>query len=410
MAGPLKGYRVLDMSRILAGPWAGQLLADLGADVIKIERPGKGDDTRHWGPPYLKDTQGKDTQDAAYFFCANRGKKSVCVDITQTEGQKIIRQLIEQTDVLIENYKVGGLAKYGLDYTCLSQINPKLVYCSITGFGQTGPYAQRPGYDFLIQGMGGLMSVTGEPDHMTNGNTGGPVKVGVAVTDIFTGLYAANAIQAALLERHQSGKGQYIDLALLDVQAAVLANQASNYLIGGQIPERLGNAHPNIVPYQAFATKDSHIIIAVGNDAQFRRFCEVLQQPLMATDPLYTTNAQRVKNRRLLSETISHCLKQKESAYWLQAFEQNDVPCGPINSIDQVFDNPQIVARNMLTKGYQARSGEITMVANPINFSRSSTTSTTMPEILGESTNSVLTSYLEYSEADLEKLRKTAII
>ncbi|MFQ3264006.1 MAG: crotonobetainyl-CoA:carnitine CoA-transferase CaiB-like acyl-CoA transferase, partial [Porticoccaceae bacterium] len=250
MAGPLKGYRVLDMSRILAGPWAGQLLADLGAEVVKIERPNSGDDTRHWGPPYLKDQDGNDTEDAAYFFCANRGKKSVTVDITHSEGQEIIRQLALQSDVLIENYKVGGLAKYGLDYPALKKINPKLIYCSITGFGQTGPYANRPGYDFLIQGMGGLMSVTGEPDNLDN-KAAGPVKVGVAVTDLFTGLYAANAIQGALLERHQSGQGQYIDLALLDVQAAVLANQASNYLIGGTVPQRLGNAHPNIVPYQA---------------------------------------------------------------------------------------------------------------------------------------------------------------
>ena len=261
MPGPLAGYKVLDMSRILAGPWAGQMLADLGADVIKIERPRAGDDTRHWGPPYLRDKQGKNTDDAAYFFCANRGKKSVTVDITQPEGQEIIRQLASQCDVLIENYKVGGLAKYGLDYSSLQQLNPQLVYCSITGFGQTGPYAERPGYDFLIQGMAGLMSLTGEPDSQG----GSPVKVGVAVTDLLTGLYAANAIQGALLERNQSGLGQYIDLALLDVQVAALANQASNYLIGGEIPQRLGNAHPNIVPYQAFATADGHIILAVGN-------------------------------------------------------------------------------------------------------------------------------------------------
>lgn len=281
MAGPLSGYRVLDMSRVLAGPWAGQLLADLGAEVIKIERPKVGDDTRHWGPPYLKDTAGNDTEDAAYFFSANRGKRSLTVDITQPEGQAIIRELAAKVDVLIENYKVGGLAKYGLDYSSLKEINPKLVYCSITGFGQTGPYAHRPGYDFLIQGMGGLMSVTGEPD---GEHGGGPTKVGVAVTDIFTGLYAANAIQGALLERHTSGQGQSIDLALLDVQAAVMANQASNYLIGGQIPGRLGNAHPNIVPYQAFATLDSHIIIAVGNDQQFQRFCHVIGQPEWGED------------------------------------------------------------------------------------------------------------------------------
>ena len=280
MAGPLAGLKVLDMSRILAGPWAGQLLADLGADVIKIERPKCGDDTRSWGPPYLKDRDGKDTEDAAYFFCANRGKKSVTVDITCPEGQEIIRKLARQSDVLIENYKVGGLANYGLDYHSLSKINPKLIYCSITGFGQTGPYANLPGYDFLIQGMGGLMSVTGEPDDPKK-ETSGPTKVGVAVTDLFTGLYASNAIQAALIERQNSGLGQYIDLALLDVQTATLANQASNYLVGGLVPERLGNAHPNIVPYQAFSTSDGHIIIAVGNDQQFSRLCDALEHTVI---------------------------------------------------------------------------------------------------------------------------------
>ncbi|MDB2396149.1 CoA transferase, partial [Porticoccaceae bacterium] len=344
MAGPLKGYQVLDMSRVLAGPWAGQLLGDLGADVLKIERPEVGDDTRHWGPPYRKDIQGKDTKDAAYFFCANRGKKSVTVDITHPEGQEIIRQLVLQTDVLIENYKVGGLAKYGLDFDSLAAINPKLVYCSVTGFGQTGPYANRPGYDFLIQGLGGLMSITGEPDNPDT-KTGGPVKVGVAVTDLFTGLYAANAIQGALLERHHSGLGQHIDLALLDVQAAVLANQASNYLIGGTVPGRLGNAHPNIVPYQAFATSDSFIIIAVGNDQQFARFCKVIHSASLAKDDRYKTNANRVNNRQSLCEKIQMQLKLHDSQHWLEAFEESNVPCGPINTIDQVFEDPQIIAR-----------------------------------------------------------------
>ena len=345
MAGPLTGYRVLDMSRVLAGPWAGQLLADLGADVIKVERPKVGDDTRHWGPPYLKDTAGNDTEDAAYFFSANRGKRSLTVDITQPEGQDIIRKLAAKVDVLIENYKVGGLAKYGLDYSSLEKVNPKLVYCSITGFGQTGPYAQRPGYDFLIQGMAGLMSVTGEPDSQ---NGGSPTKVGVAVTDIFTGLYAANAIQGALLERHHSGMGQYIDLALLDVQAAVMANQASNYLIGGQVPGRLGNAHPNIVPYQAFATADSHIIITVGNDQQFMRFCQVIEQPQWVDDQRYATNTARVNNRVTLCGQITKYLRQQTSQYWLSKFEDHAVPCGPINTIDQVFDDPQIQSRNMV--------------------------------------------------------------
>jgi crotonobetainyl-CoA:carnitine CoA-transferase CaiB-like acyl-CoA transferase len=409
MAGPLKGYRVLDMSRILAGPWAGQLLADLGAEVVKIERPNSGDDTRHWGPPYLKDQSGKDTEDAAYFFCANRGKKSVTVDITHSKGQEIIRQLALQSDVLIENYKVGGLAKYGLDYPALKKINPKLIYCSITGFGQTGPYANRPGYDFLIQGMGGLMSVTGEPDNFDN-KAAGPVKVGVAVTDLFTGLYAANAIQGALLERHQSGQGQYIDLALLDVQAAVLANQASNYLIGGTVPQRLGNAHPNIVPYQAFATADSHIIVAVGNDQQFERFCQVIEIPLMAKSPLYSTNANRVHNRQLLCETISLSLSQKDSLYWLESFAASDVPCGPINFIDQVFDDPQIIAREMLINVTESRSGTLKMVGNPIKYSRTRIEYPISPPQLGGQTIDVLQDYLEYSECQLTDLHVKGII
>ena len=407
MAGPLTGYRVLDMSRVLAGPWAGQLLADLGAEVIKIERPKVGDDTRHWGPPYLKDDAGEDTTDAAYFFSANRGKRSLTIDITQPEGQAIIRELAAKVDVLIENYKVGGLAKYGLDYSSLEKINPKLVYCSITGFGQTGPYAHRPGYDFLIQGMGGLMSVTGEPD---GEHGGGPTKVGVAVTDIFTGLYAANAIQGALLERHNSGQGQYIDLALLDVQAAVMANQASNYLIGGQIPGRLGNAHPNIVPYQAFATIDSHIIIAVGNDKQFQRFCDVIGQPEWIDDPRYASNTERVKNRETLCGHITQHLKQQTSQYWLSTLEANTVPCGPINTIDQVFDDPQIKSRDMVLTMQDHRAGEIQLVANPINYSRSQIEYDLAPPQLGNQTNEILQEYLEYSEITLTSLKSKDII
>jgi crotonobetainyl-CoA:carnitine CoA-transferase CaiB-like acyl-CoA transferase len=406
MAGPLAGYKVLDMSRVLAGPWAGQMLADLGAEVIKIERPSVGDDTRHWGPPYLQNSDGTSTQDAAYFFCTNRGKKSVTVDITQPEGQAIIRQLASQSDVLIENYKVGGLAKYGLDYDSLQALNPQLIYCSITGFGQTGPYAQRPGYDFLIQGMGGLMSITGEPDEQQ----GGPVKVGVAVTDIFTGLYAANAIQGALLERHQSGLGQHIDLALLDVQAAVLANQASNYLVGGQVPERLGNAHPNIVPYQAFATADGHIILAVGNDSQFERLSQVLQQPQWALDPSYQTNAARVKNRQQLCASISQQLSAGNSSDWLRLFTEHQIPCGPINRIDEVFEDPQILARDMLVKVADKRAGEIKLVGNPINYSRSQIDYAVPPPELGDDTASVLGETLEFSQAELEALRKKSII
>ena len=394
------------MSRILAGPWAGQMLADLGADVIKIERPKTGDDTRHWGPPYLRDKQGNNTQDAAYFFCANRGKQSVTVDITQPEGQEIIRQLAGQCDVLIENYKVGGLAKYGLDHVSLRQLNPQLVYCSITGFGQTGPYAERPGYDFLIQGMAGLMSLTGEPDNQG----GSPVKVGVAVTDLLTGLYAANAIQGALLERHQSGLGQYIDLALLDVQAAALANQASNYLIGGEIPQRLGNAHPNIVPYQAFATADGHIILAVGNQAQFERLCNVLEQPDWLKDKRYSSNSARVDNRQTLCAEISQLLLQRNSQDWLSLFEQQQIPCGPINNLEQVFSHAQLQARNMLVKTKEPRSGEIQLPANPINYSRTPIAYSGPPPQLGNDTESILSQYLEYSAMDIAELRKKAII
>ena len=406
MAGPLAGYKVLDMSRVLAGPWAGQMLADLGAEVIKIERPNQGDDTRHWGPPYLQDQDGNNSSDAAYFFCTNRGKQSVTVDITEPQGQEIIRQLAVQCDVLIENYKVGGLKKYGLDYGSLAEINPRLIYCSITGFGQTGPYAERPGYDFLIQGMGGLMSITGEPDS----ENGGPVKVGVAVTDLFTGLYAANAIQGALLERHQSGLGQYIDLALLDVQAAVLANQASNYLTGGTVPGRLGNAHPNIVPYQAFATADGHLILAVGNDSQFRRLCTVLDMPDWADNSDYATNSARVVNRQSLCGEISQRLTQHDIAHWLHLLEQHQVPCGPINSIDQVFQDPQILARNMLVTMEDKRAGEVQLVGNPINYSRSGIEYTVPPPILGDNTDSVLGEYLEYSELEISTLRNKSII
>ena len=409
MAGPLAGLKVLDMSRILAGPWAGQLLADLGADVIKIERPKCGDDTRSWGPPYLKDRDGKDTEDAAYFFCANRGKKSVTVDITCPEGQEIIRQLARQSDVLIENYKVGGLANYGLDYHSLSKINPKLIYCSITGFGQTGPYANLPGYDFLIQGMGGLMSVTGEPDDPKK-ETSGPTKVGVAVTDLFTGLYASNAIQAALIERQNSGLGQYIDLALLDVQAATLANQASNYLVGGLVPERLGNAHPNIVPYQAFSTSDGHIIIAVGNDQQFSRLCDALEQSDLANDERFTTNAARVNNRKHICDVIQQSLKQYGSAHWLEKLKQCSVPCGPINTIDQVFEDPQVLARGIVISAPESRSGKVSMVGNPIKYGRSISEGTLAPQQLGESTDQVLADYLKYSSTRISMLRNKSII
>lgn len=404
---PLSGYKVLDMSRILAGPWAGQVLADLGAEVIKIERPGAGDDTRHWGPPYLKDSDGNDTSDAAYYFCANRGKKSVTLDITQPEGQAIIRKLAAQCDVLIENYKVGGLKKYGLDYESLKTVNPALVYCSVTGFGQTGPYAKRAGYDFLIQGMGGLMSITGEPDSTPGG---GPVKVGVAVTDLFTGLYAAIAIQGALLERVRSGLGQYIDLSLLDVQAAVLANQASNYLVGDMVPGRLGNAHPNIVPYQAFATRDGHIILAIGNDSQFRKFCAAAGVPELADHAKYATNRARVENRSEVCTRVAELIAEKPSQHWLDILEAEGVPCGPINNIDQVFADPQIVAREMAVKVPEARAGEVTLTANPIKFSRTPISYEMAPPQLGSHTGAILKNSLGYSDSEIAELSEREII
>lgn len=380
MMKPLAGVKVIDMSRILAGPWAGQVLADLGATVLKIERPEVGDDTRHWGPPYLKDKHGTDTTDAAYFFSANRGKQSVAIDITQPEGQQAIKELVADADVLIENYKLGGLAKYGLDYTSLKTVNPALVYCSITGFGQTGPYAHRAGYDFMIQAMGGLMSVTGEPDS----KGGMPMKVGVAVTDIFTGLYSVIGIQAALHERQQTGLGKHIDMALFDCSAAILANQASNYLVGGVVPERMGNAHPNIVPYQVFASSDGHLIVAVGNDGQFANFCDVLGRSELAEHDDYCTNAGRVGHRDVLCELLQERLLERTTGEWLAALEVVNVPCGPINRVDQVFNDPQILAREMVQKVEHPVAGEIKVAASPIRFVGEEKCKVEAPPVLGD--------------------------
>ncbi|MGI9286963.1 MAG: CaiB/BaiF CoA transferase family protein [Pseudomonadales bacterium] len=399
---PLHGFRVLDLSRILAGPWASQTLADLGAHVIKIERPGVGDDTRQWGPPYLKDSGGNDTSDAAYFMATNRGKYSVTVDLTTPGGQAVIRDLAKVSDVVIENYKVGGLKKYHLDYASLEEVNPKLVYCSITGFGQTGPYQQRAGYDFMIQGMGGLMSITGEKDDLPGG---GPQKVGVAVADVFTGLYAANAIQAALLERVQSGRGQHIDLALFDVQAAVLANQATNYLVGGVTPQRLGNAHPNIVPYQAFATEDGFIILAVGNDGQFIKFCNVAGAPELASDERFVTNALRVKNRVAVCNQVAQLMETKNSEFWLSELEAAGVPCGPINSIDQVFNDPQLRQRGMRLTLQHSTAGAVDLAGSPMHFSRTPAEASKAPPLLGEDTEIVLAEVLGYSDEKLQALK-----
>jgi crotonobetainyl-CoA:carnitine CoA-transferase CaiB-like acyl-CoA transferase len=384
----LSHLKVLDLSRVLAGPWASQLLADMGAEVIKVENPTGGDDTRQWGPPYLKDRDGKETSESAYFLCTNRGKKSVCIDIRTKVGQTILKSLARECDVLIENFKVGGLAKYGLDYQALKQINPQLVYCSITGFGQTGPYKDRLGYDFLIQAMGGLMSVTGEPDAAG----GQPQKVGVALTDIMTGLYASNGILAALAERQRSGLGQHIDLSLFDVTAATLANQASNYLVGGEVPSRLGNAHPNIVPYQSFTVSDGHIVIAVGNDSQFENFSTVLDLEELTSDARFSTNASRVKNREELINLIQTTLLQNTSEYWLNQCEVHGVPAGPINNIDQVMNDPQIIARSMRVNLKHPESDQLEVVGNPIKFSRTPIEYGLAAPTLGEHTASVLNS------------------
>lgn len=402
MSAPLSGIRVLDMSRILAGPWSGQALADLGAEVIKVERPGVGDDTRRWGPPYLKNKDGTDSAEAAYYMAANRGKLSITVDITQADGQQLIKDLAKECDVLIENYKVGGLKKYGLDYQSLKQTHPQLVYCSITGFGQTGPYKDRAGYDFMIQGMGGLMSVTGEKD----GEAGaGPQKVGVAVADIFTGLYATIAIQAALFERHTSNLGQYIDLALLDVQTGILANQATNYLVGGASPQRLGNAHPNIVPYQTFATSDGFIILAVGNDGQFAKLLTIANREELMKDPRYSSNPARVANRSLVCATVAEIINQQSSEYWLETLALAGVPCGPINTIDQVFNDPQVQHRGMELELNHPITGKVSLPGNPIKFSRTPVETHKAPPMLGEDTSEVLKGILGYDADKIAELK-----
>ncbi|WP_368055000.1 CaiB/BaiF CoA transferase family protein [Saccharospirillum sp.] len=398
--GALSGIRVIDLSRILAGPWATQMLADFGAEVIKIERPGQGDDTRGWGPPFFGDDEHKV---AAYFHSANRGKQSIAIDFTRPEGQQLVHDLVREADVLVENYKVDGLKKYRLDYDSLKAINPRLVYCSITGFGQTGPYKHRAGYDFMIQGMGGLMSVTGEPD-------GTPMKVGVALTDILTGLYAANAVQAALHYRARTGLGQHIDLALLDVQVATMANQAMNYLATGNSPGRLGNAHPNIVPYQAFATADGYLILAVGNDGQFQRFCEVAGRPDLSADERFATNQARVAHREQLLPVIIERMKTQTRDWWLDKLEAVSVPCGPINSLEQVFADPQVQARELKRELNQPELGKVPSVANPIRFSESTIHYERAAPSLGSDTDHVLTGLLDCDASRLAFLRKQGIV
>ncbi len=403
----LSHIRVLDLSRILAGPWATQLLGDLGAQIIKVEKPATGDDTRHWGPPFLKDAQGQDSDTAAYYLSANRNKQSVAIDISDPQGQALIRALIADCDVLVENFKVDGLKQYGLDYDSVHALNPRLVYCSITGFGQTGPYAQRAGYDFLIQGLGGLMSLTGQPDGQAGA---GPMKVGVALTDVMTGLYASNAILAALAYRDKSGEGQHIDVSLLDVQIATLANQALNYATTGISPRRLGNAHPSIVPYEDFPTSDGYMILAIGNDAQFARFCEEAGQAQLATDARFATNAQRVQHRVELIAQLRRITVTRSTAEWVQTLESKAVPCGPINQLADVFADPHVQARGNLMQMRHSALGELPQIANPMHLSASPVRYTLAPPTLGEHTAEVLQSLLALDDTQLSALRHAGVI
>ncbi|WP_174518836.1 CaiB/BaiF CoA transferase family protein [Pseudomonas syringae group genomosp. 3] len=407
MMGALSHIRVLDLSRVLAGPWAGQILADLGADVIKVERPGCGDDTRAWGPPFLQDAAGHNTTEAAYYLSANRNKQSVTIDFTRPEGQKLVKQLAAKSDIVIENFKVGGLAAYGLDYASLKAINPRLIYCSITGFGQSGPYATRPGYDFMIQALGGLMSLTGLPE----GEEGaGPVKVGVALTDILTGLYSTTAILAALAHRDQSNVGQHIDMALLDVQVACLANQAMNYLTTGVAPGRLGNAHPNIVPYQSFPTADGDLILTVGNDSQFRKFAEVAGQSHWAGDPRFLTNTLRVAHRAELIPLIRQVTVFKATAQWVAALEAVGVPCAPVNDLAQVFADPHVVARGLAIELPHALGGKVPQVASPIRLSETPVEYRRAPPMLGEHTAVVLEELLGLGGDEVASLRAAGVL
>ncbi len=399
--------RVLDLSRVLAGPWCSQNLADLGADVIKIERPGSGDDTRAWGPPYAKDASGADTTEAAYYLSANRGKRSVTCDISKPEGQALIRELAKHADVVLENYKVGQLKKYGLDYESLKAIKPDLVYCSVTGFGQDGPYAHRAGYDFLIQGMGGLMSVTGERDDLPGG---GPQKAGVALTDLMTGMYSTIAILAALTHRDRTGEGQYIDMALLDVQVAMLANMGSNYLNSGKAPKRWGNAHANIVPYQTFACADGYIIVATGNDGQYQKFVEVGGRSDLAAHERYATNPLRVKNRDELVPILAEMVKAKPRDWWIEQLEAVGVPCGPINDLHDVFKNPQVQARGMMIETAHPTAGKVKLVRNPMRLSASPAETDMAPPLLGQHTDEVLREVLGRSESDIADLRAKGIL
>jgi len=405
--GPLAGVRILDLSRVLAGPWATQLLADLGADVIKVENPQGGDETRAWGPPYLKDSEGAETTESAYFLSTNRGKRSLAIDITTSDGQNLIRELASQSDVLVENLKVGGMKRYGLAWDDLAPLNRRLIFCSVSGFGQSGPDAARAGYDAMIQGMGGLMSITGLPDGEPGG---GPQKVGVAVADLLAGMYAVSAILAALYERERSGAGQHIDLALLDTQVAGLANQALGFLVSGRSPRRRGTAHPNIVPYQAFATADGYLMLAIGNDRQFAAFCGLVGLSELATDPRFATNAARVDHRDLLVPQVAELLKRRETRHWLNELATASIPCGPINDIAQAFAEPQVVHREMHLTLPHPSAGTAPGVRNPIRFSRTAIEYLRAPPLLGQHTAELLAERLGLDEAEVQGLRQRHVV
>jgi crotonobetainyl-CoA:carnitine CoA-transferase CaiB-like acyl-CoA transferase len=404
--GALDGVRVLDLSRVLAGPWCTQTLADLGAEVIKVERPGSGDDTRGWGPPFLKDDSGQDTAEAAYYLGTNRNKRSVTIDIAHPEGQALVKRLADRADVVVENFKVGDMARYGLDAASLRATRPGLVYCSITGFGQTGPYKDRAGYDYAVQGLGGLMSVTGERDDLPGG---GPQKVGVAVADLFTGMYATVAILAALRHRDATGEGQVIDMALLDTQVAMLANLGANYLVTRKAPGRAGNAHQNIVPYQVFEVADGHLILAVGNDGQFERFCQVAGRPDLPQDPRFTKNADRVRHRAVLVPLLATLLKARTRGDWLQALEAAKVPCGPINGLDDVFADPQVAARGMTVAVPHPHQTALELVASPMKLSATPVTVRRAPPLLGQHTDEVLAE-LDVPTAERLRLRSLGVV
>ncbi len=408
----LDGIRVLDLSRVLAGPWCTQTLADLGADVIKIERPGTGDDTRTWGPPFLKDADGHDTAEAAYYLGTNRNKRSVTCDIAQPAGQELIRELVQRCDVFVENFKVGDMARYGLDYASLRALNPRLVYCSVTGFGQTGPYRERAGYDYAIQGMGGLMSVTGERDNLG----GGPQKVGVAVADLFTGMYATVAILAALRHCERTGEGQHVDMALLDTQVSMLANLGANYLVNGEVPGRAGNAHQNIVPYQVFEVapaadgQKDHLILAVGNDGQFAKFCQVAGHPQLASDVRFSKNQDRVRNRIILVPLLEEILKTRDKSDWLAALEAAKVPCGAINNLAEVFSDPHVNERAMVSTWEHPLQPALRLVSSPMKLSATPVRTDLPPPLLGQHTGEVLHEMLEYSDERIAALKQARVI